>query len=107
MKIARDTHGYVGADLAALCSEAAMNQIKDLAEQLGPAHLDQARDKLPGVTQKSFEVCFLFFVFSFLKLFMSRMLWQRQMHQDYVKWPLKCQMLIGKILVDLKISKAC
>uniref|UniRef100_A0AC34GT89 AAA+ ATPase domain-containing protein n=1 Tax=Panagrolaimus sp. ES5 TaxID=591445 RepID=A0AC34GT89_9BILA len=54
-QIARDTHGYVGADLAALCSEAAMNQIKDLAEQLGPAHLDQARDKLPGVTQKSFE----------------------------------------------------
>jgi transitional endoplasmic reticulum ATPase len=28
-QIAADTHGYVGADMASLCSEAAMQQIRE------------------------------------------------------------------------------
>ena len=29
MQIAADTHGYVGSDIASLCSEAAMQQIRE------------------------------------------------------------------------------
>ncbi|ORX56832.1 transitional endoplasmic reticulum ATPase [Hesseltinella vesiculosa] len=56
-KIAQETHGYVGADLAALCSEAAMQQIR---EKLDLIDLDEetiAAEVLEmlAVTMKNFE----------------------------------------------------
>jgi len=56
-QIAADTHGYVGADMASLCSEAAMQQIRekmdliDLAEETIDA---EVLDSL-GVTQENFR----------------------------------------------------
>ncbi|PAV74576.1 hypothetical protein WR25_26824 isoform A [Diploscapter pachys] len=49
-QIARDTHGYVGADLAALCAQAAMNRIHEIVENKLPYDSDP-----PPVTQKDFE----------------------------------------------------
>jgi transitional endoplasmic reticulum ATPase len=48
-QIAADTHGYVGADMAALCSEAAMQQIR---EKMDLIDLDEC---VPFDLRKSFH----------------------------------------------------
>jgi transitional endoplasmic reticulum ATPase len=57
-QIARDCHGYVGADLAALCCEAAFHQIREVAHRLTAEYKSspESRSRLTKVTMKNFEV---------------------------------------------------
>ena len=59
-QIASETHGYVGADIASLCSEAAMQQIREKMEliDLDADTIDaEVLDSL-GVTMENFRVFF-------------------------------------------------
>lgn len=64
-KIAGDTHGFVGADLASLCSEAALQQIRekmdliDLEEEKIDAEVLQSL----AVTMENFRVSRLRFLY--------------------------------------------
>jgi transitional endoplasmic reticulum ATPase len=49
-RVAADTHGYVGSDLAALCSEAAMQQIREKMDLIDLEVLDSL-----GVTMDNFR----------------------------------------------------
>ncbi len=49
-QIAADTHGYVGADMASLCSEAAMQQIR---EKMDLIDLDEYVRKLVFFQKRS------------------------------------------------------
>ncbi|OAG29465.1 transitional endoplasmic reticulum ATPase [Nematocida displodere] len=56
-KIARDTHGYTGSDLASLCSEAALQQIREKMHlfDLDSDTLDMETLNSMAVTQENFE----------------------------------------------------
>ena len=57
-QVAKETHGHVGADLAALCSEAALQQIREKMDliDLDDDQLDaEVLDSL-AVTQENFRV---------------------------------------------------
>ena len=59
LQIAAETHGHVGADLAALCSEAALQQIREKMDliDLEDESIDaEVLDSL-AVTQEDFRVC--------------------------------------------------
>ena len=58
-QVAAETHGHVGADLAALCSEAALQQIRgkmDLIDLEDESIDAEVLDSL-AVTQEDFRVC--------------------------------------------------
>mmetsp|Transcript_74280 Transcript_74280/g.145831 ORF Transcript_74280/g.145831 Transcript_74280/m.145831 type:complete len:111 (-) Transcript_74280:7-339(-) len=50
-QLARDTQGFSGADLKALCTDAAMGPIR----QLGPRALEVEVDQVPPITFKHFK----------------------------------------------------
>lgn len=57
-QVAQETHGHVGADLAALCSEAALQQIREKMDliDLEDEHIDaEVLDSL-AVTMEDFRV---------------------------------------------------
>lgn len=59
-QVAQETHGHVGADLAALCSEAALQQIREKMDliDLEDEHIDaEVLDSL-AVTMEDFRVRF-------------------------------------------------
>ena len=67
-QIASETHGYVGADIASLCSEAAMQQIREKMELIdldADTIVAEVLNSL-GVTMENFRVLHSFF---FLSLF--------------------------------------
>lgn len=49
-RVAGITHGFLGADLAALCREAAMLCARDFVRDLGAGDRESLRQRLPGVT---------------------------------------------------------
>ena len=74
--IAADTHGHVGSDMAALCSEAAMQQIREKMDLIDLEEETIDAEVLDGlaVTMENFRVCdhtfsYLLFVFMFFALF--------------------------------------
>ncbi len=78
--IASETHGYVGSDVAALCSEAAMQQIREKMDliDLDEDTIDaEVLDSL-AVTMENFRVCvfrvFVAIFFSHNTLALSRSL---------------------------------
>ena len=58
-QIASETHGYVGSDMASLCSEAAMQQIREKMEliDLEDDQIDAEVLDALAVTQEDFRVC--------------------------------------------------
>ena len=59
LQVASETHGHVGADLAALCSEAALQQIREKMDliDLEDEHIDaEVLDSL-AVNMDDFRVC--------------------------------------------------
>jgi transitional endoplasmic reticulum ATPase len=63
-QVAQETHGHVGADLAALCSEAALQQIREKMDliDLEDEHIDaEVLDSL-AVTMEDFRVKLLLFI---------------------------------------------
>lgn len=58
-QVAQETHGHVGADLAALCSEAALQQIREKMEliDLEDDQIDAEVLDALAVTQEDFRVC--------------------------------------------------
>ena len=59
-QVAQETHGHVGADLAALCSEAALQQIREKMDliDLEDEHIDaEVLDSL-AVTMEDFRVSY-------------------------------------------------
>ena len=60
-QVASETHGHVGADLAALCSEAALQQIREKMDliDLEDEQIDaEVLDSL-AVSMENFRVCYL------------------------------------------------
>jgi SpoVK/Ycf46/Vps4 family AAA+-type ATPase len=58
MQVANETHGHVGSDLAALCSEAALQQIREKMDliDLDDEHIDAEVLDALAVTQEDFRV---------------------------------------------------
>ena len=62
-QIASETHGYVGSDMASLCSEAALQQIRekmDLIDMEEESIDAEVLDSL-AVTMDNFRVCGIFY----------------------------------------------
>jgi transitional endoplasmic reticulum ATPase len=59
LQIASETHGHVGADLAALCSEAALQQIREKMDliDLEDEVIDAEVLNSLAVSQENFRVC--------------------------------------------------
>ena len=107
-QIASETHGYVGSDLASLCSEAAMQQIREKMDliDLDEETIDaEVLDSL-AVSMENFRVsgllisviCFLNFRLNDL-LRPNSMPWAHPTLQLLEKPLSKFQMFTGKILV--------
>ena len=58
-KVAAETHGHVGSDLAALCSEAALQQIREKMDliDLEDEAIDAEVLNALAVSQEDFRVC--------------------------------------------------
>ena len=82
-QIAAETHGYVGADMASLCSEAALQQIRekmDLIDMEEETIDAEVLDSL-AVSMDNFRVCFrLLFcaILDFLKMQLKALLLEYQ-----------------------------
>jgi transitional endoplasmic reticulum ATPase len=63
-QVANETHGHVGSDLAALCSEAALQQIREKMDliDLDDEHIDAEVLDALAVTQEDFRVSYSKFV---------------------------------------------
>lgn len=99
MKIASDTHGYVGSDLASLCSEAAMQQIREKMDliDLDLESIDaEILDSL-AVTMENFKVLFI-------SLISFSLLLNQLIHRLFVKLLLKFRILHGEISAASNLS---
>ena len=82
-QIAAETHGYVGADMASLCSEAALQQIRekmDLIDMEEETIDAEVLDSL-AVSMDNFRVCFRFIfcaILDFLKMQLKALLLEYQ-----------------------------
>jgi len=67
-QVAAETHGHVGADIAALCSEAALQQIREKMDliDLEEDQIDAEVLNSLAVTMENFRVSFYFFYFLLL-----------------------------------------
>ena len=101
--ISGETHGYVGADLAQLCTEAALQCIRekmdviDLEDDTISAQVLESM----AVTQdhfrvRTFEALFTFLVCSYCHF---RLPWVFPTHQPYVKLLLRFPTPLGRMLV--------
>lgn len=65
-QIAAETHGHVGADLASLCSEAALQQIREKMDliDLEDDQIDAEVLNSLAVTMENFRVSFQFHIMS-------------------------------------------
>lgn len=99
-KIASETHGYVGSDLASLTSEAAMQQIREKMDliDLEEETIDAAVLDSLAVSMENFRVIYNNILFS---LFFSS-LWVARILLLFVKLLLKYRMFLGMMLVVLK-----
>ena len=59
MQVAAETHGHVGSDLASLCSEAALQQIREKMDliDLEDESIDAEVLNSLAVSQENFRVC--------------------------------------------------
>jgi transitional endoplasmic reticulum ATPase len=103
-KIASETHGYVGSDLASLTSEAAMQQIREKMDliDLEEETIDAAVLDSLAVTMENFRVKFI----SKMIFYFFSLPWVALIHLLFVKPLSKSRMSIGTMLVVSRTSSA-